>query len=299
MPVDNLLPLADGDILAVELASIGQFYKEDDDGNRTDELVILPFEHVREHLDTRVEEIKDALNTRFEPIMFLTGEGNFRETIAKRKGYKANRTQEKPYHFKNTYEYIKSRYNTVVSRGCEADDLMCIWQTKRLKECGFNPEMAETVIVTRDKDLRQCMGWHYGWEVGKQAEYKLRWIDELGSLTPHYKEGITKTGRPSRRFDKLTGEGLKWLYAQVLTGDVVDNIPGCPRIGPKAAYDILDSATSETELLDSVVAAYKDAYEDSWETEFFEQMHLVYMLRELGPNNELIYWSYPDGYTVS
>jgi 5'-3' exonuclease len=165
-----------------------------------------------------------------------------------------------------------------------------------LKRTGYDQDTAETVICTRDKDLRQCLGWHYGWECGKQAEYKLKWIDEFGHLEATYKEGFTKKGNPSRRFTKLSGSGLKWFYAQVLTGDEVDNIPGLPNCGRAKAYNILDPLTTEEGMLDATIALYRDAYGDTWESEFFEQVHLVWMLRERNEDGSLKWWTYPEGY---
>lgn len=290
--VTDKLPLSDADILAYELAFSGQFYDEE-----KKELVILPFHVVIDRLEGRVLDIKTALNTRLEPIMYLTGKDNFREAIAKKKGYKANRKDAvKPFHLENTKAYILARFNTYTSKGCEADDLICISQMESLKRTGFNKETAETVICTRDKDLRQCMGWHYGWECGKQPEFKLQWIDEIGTLEAIYKEGVTPKGNKSRRFIKLIGSGLKWFYAQVLTGDVVDNIPGLPNFGGAKVYNILDPLTTEEGMLDATIALYRDAYGDSWESEFFEQVHLVWMLRERNDDGSLKWWEYPSGY---
>jgi hypothetical protein len=297
----NLVPLLDADILAYEIAAAGEFYPEDEDGNKGEEKVILPFSHIEPYFADRVAEFKRVLNTQFEPIMYLSGDTNFRDIVAKRKGYKANRDEsKKPFHLANARAFIRSRFNTFISVGCEADDLLACSQIKDLKkpEVNFDPEKATTVIVTRDKDLRQCMGWHYGWESGNQPEFKLQWVDELGTLKAIYKEGVTKTGRPSKRFYKLTGTGLKWLYAQCLLGDPTDNIPGLPKCGGAAAFKILNPCESETELLDATIKLYQERYaEDEWEREFFEQMNLVYIIQEMNDDNSLKWWTYPEGYT--
>lgn len=281
----------DADILAYEIAAAGQYV--DDEG----ELQILPFSVIEPYFGERVEQLKHVLDTVFEPIMYLTGDTNFREVVAKRKGYKANREDKaKPYHLANARAYIRSRFNTYISSGCEADDLLAISQMESLAETGFDKDTAKTVIVTRDKDLRQCMGWHYGWESGNQPEYKLRWVEPMGELIPHYKEGVTKTGKPSKRFDKVTGTGLRWLYAQCLLGDGVDNIPGLPKVGPKKAYDALKDCEDELDLLRVTTDLYKERYEDDWEKEFFEQMHLVYIIQHRNEDGSLKWWNYPEGY---
>ena len=130
--------------------------------------------------------------------------------------------------------------------------------------------------------------------MGAQPEYPLRWVDKLGELKATYKEGVTKAGNPSRRFEKLTGTGLKWLYAQILTGDVTDNIPGLPRFGGGKAFALLDKCESERELQQAVVDVYKDVYGDSWIAELYEQAHLVYMISDLNEDGSLKWWSLPE-----
>lgn len=236
-----------------------------------------------------------TLDTRLEPIMYLSGDTNFRDEVAKRKGYKANRDPDaKPYHISNARVYITSRYNTYTSDGCEADDLLCISQTENLKRFNFNQEKAETVIVTRDKDLRQCRGWHYGWEVGNQPEYPLRWVEELGELSPVFSKKVLKNGEPSKALDKLTGTGVKWFYAQLLLGDSTDNIPGLWRVGKAGAYAVLNDLTTEKEMLQACIRMYKDVYHEKWEVEMMEQAHLVYMLRERNEDGSLKWWEMPD-----
>ncbi|MCP4364984.1 MAG: exonuclease [Planctomycetes bacterium] len=291
MPTPKL-PLLDADILAYETAFAGQFYDEE-----KEELQILPFHLVKDKIEQRVLDVMDTLDTRLEPIMYLTGEGNFREAIAKKKGYKANRKDvAKPYHLFNARAYITARFNTYISRGCEADDLLCISQTENNRKFVAKKTQVETVICTRDKDLRQCEGWHYGWEMGKQPEFPLQWVDVLGTLNAIYVEGVTKAGNPSRRFKELKGTGLKWLYAQVLTGDVTDNIPGLPRYGGGTAFKLLDPCNSEGELIDAVVGVYKEVYGDKWIEELYEQAHLVYMITDRNEDGSLKWWSLPEEY---
>jgi len=285
------LPLADADIVAYECAFAGQFFDKE-----KEELQVLPFRLVRDKIEQKVADIMDVLETTLEPIMYLTGEGNFRDAIAIRKGYKANRDDSnRPYHLANARAYIRARFNTVLSVGCEADDLLCVSQTKYNREFKEGKINIESVICTRDKDLRQCEGWHYGWEMGQQPEFKLQWVDHIGRLDATYKEGVTKAGNPSRKFDKLKGTGTKWLYAQILTGDTVDNIPGLKGCGVAKAFALIDPCETEEDMLDATIAEYKKVYEEQWKVELYEQAHLVYMVRNLDENNQLIFWRLPDG----
>lgn len=237
----------------------------------------------------------DAVGTLLEPVIFLSGDTNFRDDIAIKKGYKANRKpDDKPFHLANMRAYLTARFNTYTSRGCEADDLICIAQMDDLRKHNFDPDKARTVICTRDKDLRQCMGWHYGWEIGLQPEYPLRWIDEIGDIDLIYKEGVTKKGKPSRTAKKLIGTGLKWFYAQLLTGDTVDNIPGLQGCGIVKAFNTLDPLKTNGEMLKAVTLLYKEAYDGEWFVEMTEQAHLVWMIRERNPDGGLKWWSYGE-----
>ena len=51
-----------------------------------------------------------------------------------------------------------------------------------------------------------------------------------------------------------------FFYAQLIMGDQVDNYPGLPGKGPKAAFDILDGAEDEMDMYRRVNSAYKDYY---------------------------------------
>lgn len=257
----------------------------------------LPFYIVKDRLEERVKSLMDTLETQLEPIMFLSGDANFREQIAKRKGYKENRdASNKPFHLENTRAYITARFNTYTSQGCEADDLLCISQMDALRACNGVRDESTTVIVTRDKDLRQCEGWHYGWECGNQPEFKLQWVDRLGSLTPTLSKKTLKSGKPSTAIDKLVGTGMKWFYSQLIIGDATDNIPGLKGYGNRAALDAIDHLEDEMDMLDACVDAYKKVYGEAWLEELTEQAHLVWMIRERDDDGGLVWWSLPKGY---
>jgi len=75
----------------------------------------------------------------------------------------------------------------------------------------------DTCICTIDKDLDGISGWHYNWN----------------------KEKL---------YDVSQWEADYFFYHQLLTGDPVDNIEGCPNIGEKRATAILKGATTVPEL---------------------------------------------------
>lgn len=277
--------LIDADILAYECAWGSQDRESGE---------IFSFDSVRERVDQKILDICDAVGADSYQL-YLTGKGNFRENIAVSKPYKGNRVQEKPFHFKNTRAYLES-LGAIVVQGMEADDAMVIAQMENLpsnlKECR---EKDTTVICTRDKDLRQAPGWHYGWEMGLQPEYKLRWIDELGDL-----ELIERSKKK-----EVKGHGLKFFYSQLITGDATDNIPGLRLGGAAKAYQALKDAKTEQEMYLAVRKLYKeraikdyphlgegiDAHVDEL---ILEQGRLLWMVRELDEDGNPVMWNPPD-----
>lgn len=104
-------------------------------------------------------------------------------------------------------------------------------------------------IVSNDKDLNQVPGWHYNPQ----------------KCIKYYVEPF---------------EGLKNFYAQILTGDSTDGIPGLWKVGPVKAAKILDGAKTEEELCERAWEAYKDRKHN--EEYFVEQGRLLWLRREPG-----------------
>jgi len=122
---------------------------------------------------------------------YLSGKSNFRHTVAKTHGYKANRTQPKPIHLAATRDYITREYGAVISVGCEADDLIAMEAMKG------DPET--TVIASIDKDFQTVNSWMFKFNTGEWV-YSSEW------------------------------DALKYFYEQILTGDSADNIKGIHRV---------------------------------------------------------------------
>lgn len=149
---------------------------------------------------------------------YLSGKSNFRHTVAKTHGYKANRTQPKPIHLAATRDYIVREYGAVISVGCEADDLIAMEVMKG------DPET--TVIASLDKDFLTVPCWMFNFTKGTWT-YSTEW------------------------------DALKYFYEQILTGDRADNIVGIYKVGPVKAKKILEGATTDTELFQKCVDAYE------------------------------------------
>ena len=275
-------PLIDADIFLYEVGSVGQYVDE-----TTGDIVYRDFEWVAELLHSKVDEICKSVGATSEPRLFLTGNEkywgdkyvpNFRESIAVSKKYKGTRRQDKPFHYYNLYHYIISSFDTTVSNGCEADDLIGIEQFSRRND-------GETIICTRDKDIRMVPGAHYGWECGKQAEFGPHYYTDEGEI-----ELVRKYDRHGKcTSSKIVGGGKAFFFAQLLTGDVVDNIGGLVRTGPIKAYDLLSECRTEDDYLSVVKQSYRTQVgEEGWLEALKEQADLLWISRERNEDGSLV-----------
>lgn len=260
-------PLIDSDLLCYEIGFATQ--KKDANG----EIIPSPVEEVNSLIDTRIKEICAAVYATEEPRLFLTGVGNFRFQIAKQREYKGNRKQIKPFHYKYIRAYLQSQWGAEVVNGMEADDALAIAQLERIQH-------RDTIICSRDKDLKSVPGFHYGWEAGKQGSWGPHWVDELGSL---------ELKGPK----KLIGTGNLFFYSQLLTGDSTDTYNGLPGCGPIGAYNILKDCKTEKEMYDAVLSAYRSKFSEGAEELIEEQAHLAYMVRGINEDGSLIHWKVP------
>jgi hypothetical protein len=246
---------------------------------------------VEEILNKKIKEICEDVDADEPPILYVTnsewlnkelnrrrkfrGEPEeeykplFRYEVAKTQPYKGNRKNPKPFHFYNLLIYMLGEYNVVVSnQGLEADDMMCIEQNKR----------EDTIICSRDKDLRICPGWHYSWECGKQKSVGPFYTDKLGSLELKTTEKTHPVTGKVTLDKKVIGYGLKFFYYQMLVGDTADHIPGLKGWGLVGSYDLLSDCKSEKELFTAVKKAYVDSLGKQEAKEMFlEQANLLWM----------------------
>lgn len=258
--------LIDFDVLRYEIGSVGQY--KDEKG----EIVVRPFDAVAELLDDKIRDICRGAEADEEPLLFLTGDAtllrdkhvpNFREGIATSKTYKGTRKNEKPYHYRNLTAYALGVYDVRIANGLEADDLIGIEQYSRL-------ERRDTIICTRDKDLRMIPGLHYGWECGKQGEFGPIEYDDIGTI-----QLVRNKSGP-----KIVGGGKAFFFSQLLTGDTVDNIGGLPRVGPVTAYGHLAGCTTEQEYSARVQEYYREHAPDNYMELLEEQSKLLWIGRE-------------------
>lgn len=261
-----MIALIDGDILRYEIGFAAETKWKD----VSDEPP--PFSVVEELLENRIGNIM-AMTNSDECRLFFTGKTNFRTELAKTVPYK-NRPSRKPFHYKNIEAYLKAIYPYAEQEGLEADDLMAICQTSRL-------DYADTVICTRDKDLRQVEGYHFGWELGHQPMFPMQWVNSYGNINlERHKHGT-----------QIKGTGYKFFCSQLLTGDVVDTVPGLGKCGPVKAFNLLSNTHLPEDCLNAVKTAYKAKYKDSWKEMLTEQGRLLYLIRELDKDGNPVMWS--------
>jgi hypothetical protein len=282
----NLQPLVDGDIIRYEIgyaSEVGWRAKTQKDESP-------PFSYVSELLHQRLADISSACNTIKKPRIFFTTGRTFRFDLAKKKPYKGTRIEKKPFHFDNLTVYMRDIMGAEEVTGIEADDQLAI---EHISSNG------ETILVSRDKDLKQVPGWFYSWELNLQPSWGPALITKEGSLklipsVPAIKENgvVIKKAKPA----KLTGTGLAWFYAQVLIGDSVDNIPGLPNTGPVAAFELLQGKTP-AEQLKAVSEAYYREYglveistEPEWQDALLEQGRLCWLTRRLNEDGTPELW---------
>lgn len=177
-----------------------------------------PLDHclyiVRRHLDSIYYAIKELPMCQSRVLGFrgfLSGSDNFRNQIAKQAVYKGNRDPlNRPFHYEAIREYIKKYWDTVVSRNCEADDLISIMAEQA------RTQHRDSVIVSIDKDLDQIPGFHYN------PDKKVFYSQDRDSA-------------------------LLYFYQQALSGDSTDNIPGCYKIGTEKAQKFITETMAEFE----------------------------------------------------
>jgi len=230
-----------------------------------------PWDKVFEILDNRISHIEMACEATDPSLFFFTSPNNFRTKVAKRSEYK-KRNNSKPYHYKNIKAYLKGTYEHVEFDGLEADDSMAIHQ------CSVGLD-GTTIICTRDKDLRQVPGLHYGWELGQQP-----------SFGPAYVQGYGQIALDDKR--ELRGTGSKFFLAQCIMGDPVDTVPGLKRgAGAKAALNVVGHTQTYAEGLQAVREAYKGVYGDRGDEELLEQAQLLWMVRKM-ENGVPVMWDF-------
>lgn len=268
--------LIDADILQYEIAFAAEtrWKHIQIDAGREPDGSPPPYGLIPEMVDLRIAAILEASGAEGEPIFFFTGEKNFRFDIAFTQPYK-ERPDAKPFHYRSVKTYIVDKYRCYELEGLEADDLIGIWMTSY---------PGKYICCSRDKDLRQIPGWHFGWELHKQPQFGPMEIDEFGFLDLRVKNDKAKS-------KYLVGGGDKFFFSQMLTGDSVDCIPGCSGIGVVSAYKMLEGCQTSKDCFEAVWEEYRRRFGLYAPETLLEQGRLLRMVRELDSERKPILWT--------
>lgn len=109
----------------------------------------------------------------------------------------------------------------------------------------------DSVVCSVDKDLMQLPGRHYNFVTKEE-------------VTVSVKDAAIN------------------FYAQVLSGDATDNIPGVTGIGPVKAHKLLADCASPSACWARILEVYIDVYKEHGEAYAIEAARLVYVRRKAG-----------------
>lgn len=174
-------------------------------------------------------------------LMAVKHKHNYRNDIYSE--YKMNRHKDpsKQNHFVPSIRTLAVIEELAIEAiGREADDLLCIWAHQAMAA------NEDYTIVSIDKDLKCIPGKHYNPK-----------LDMHFSVTPK--------------------EALRFFYAQLLSGDPTDNIPGLPGIGPAKAEKALFNTHTEEDMQEEVVAMYMSFFGDDWYDQLLSNGKMLYL----------------------
>lgn len=217
MTTGNKVGLLDGDVLLYEIT-----FSCEEAWNWGNDLWTLhgDFKQASQRLDCWISNLKEKLGLDGLEIALTCREGNWRNEIYP--DYKANRkSKRKPILFPKLREYLEDTYSVVQIKNLEADDVLGILATSNSSN--------DYIIVTIDKDLLTVPGYHYNY---------------------------AKDTEDAAYVWKVTKEQADYNHLlQTITGDPVDNYPGCPGIGKVRGARVLD----ESPTWSTVVKLYEKA----------------------------------------
>jgi len=190
------LLLIDGDIIAYKAAASAEVATNWGDGQWT----LHSFEpDVEVRIEDQITKLMEAPVQ--DCVIAFTDKHNFRKEVAPY--YKANRKDvRKPMLLGWAREYLTSKYNTIMYRNLEADDVLGILATK-------NPD---TIIWSADKDLLTIPAKHWINEelveiTEAEANYNFFFQTLVGDSTDNY-SGCPTVG--PKTANKLLSSGCTW-----------------------------------------------------------------------------------------
>lgn len=242
MEHSNLNPIVDSDFLVYR---VGFAVKDDE-----------PLEYALATIRSSLHNIYDRFPNRTkEPIIYLSGKGNFREQIATRAVYKGNRDPAaKPKYYDEIRQYMIDHHGAQTVDGKEAEDAAGVSH--------YANKDRSSVLVGQDKDLLCIPGWHYN----------------------PVKDSLFYVTLPEANY---------WFWNQVLTGDRTDNIPGIDGLGESKngfagisprVRKILDPVKDSWDgMYNSVLSRYKNEFGNDHGVYYMDEAaKLVWIMRKEG-----------------
>lgn len=221
------LALIDGDLLCYRVSAI---FDEQIDFGEGGSFRYLDKKAAVKAANSEVNDLADAVSADRVLVCLSDTKENFRKAIYGR--YKSHRPSEKPPLVHTIREALAVEWPTIIVPRLEADDVMgLLSRTAKLPvpgQPGFFDGIKKRVIVSCDKDMRTIPGLLYN---PNKADL-----------------GIVSVS---------TAEADRMFFTQTLTGDAVDNYPGCPKIGPKSRFVAAIQEQDDPDLMwEIVVEAY-------------------------------------------
>lgn len=210
--------------------------KEDAEGNvLTDEQTLAHYFYSARTMLTSVLKELDVKDYK----LYIGGSEKFRLGKSKLMKYKGNRDDmQKPLIFNEMRQYAIDSLGAEVVNGIEVDDKVIIESYKKDNH----------VVVAIDKDTMSQPVRAFNPD---KSELGILNCASLGELELDAKK-------------KLRGYGYKFMLAQLVLGDKVDNFkPNCHsdvKFGDVKAYELLHDISSEKEGLERVIGQYKLFY---------------------------------------
>lgn len=218
------------------------------------EKIVGEEKHATDSCDLIVKSLKEDVSSD-KYIWYLSGNGNFRDKVGTLEKYGGNREgTPKPHWINSVTDRLKTCHGAKVVNGVEGDDAIGVGLTQSLRK-GL-----KAIHIGCDKDvLYGIEGWHYNF---KRGDF----------LYTTYEEAI------------------RFKYIQGISGDKIDGYSGIPRIGIKKAEKILKDCSTEREMYESAVQAYRDYFGEEYQYTSWDGVEMVKTPEELFKENMTLGW---------
>lgn len=192
-----------------------------------------PWPDMVSNADVMIENLRRASGAEHIEL-YLTASNSTkgdRFQIAIQKPYQGNRDgKQKPKYLTRMREHLASKPRAVLAMDAEADDYMA-------ERAYGDPK--NTVIISKDKDLRMIPGVQMDWDTGEFSD------------TGNDPWGWIEIDR-SKSSPKMVGRGWLFFFGQMLAGDAADNIKGLPKIDNGKGKLVACGAVKAVDFLNDV-----------------------------------------------